>query len=185
MIGLISKLRERAHGAAHLPSFGTWGKLALLLCSMLLAGQVTLDTTGEPETILAGIDPHHTTIAAVQQKYGLQEAIFAVPPDPYPEGTKLYKWGRLTVTLKVLTEPSAKGEVIRAVSVEGDGEPGDQAINKTGRGLKLGAKASEIKKLYGAEPANGQTRLQWKDGTTLVIGTNGKGRVSKLELRAP
>lgn len=124
-------------------------------------------------------------IADVQKLYGPQEAMFAVPPNPYPEGTKLYKWGRLTVTLRVLTEPSPKGGVIKAVDVQGEGAPGDNPINKTGRGLKLGAKVAEVKKLYGVEAATGSTKLQWSDGTTLVVTINDKGRVSKLELRAP
>ncbi len=158
--------------------------LALLLTSLLLA-QTVPNAAGQPESSLAGIDPNHTTIDAIQQMYGLQEAVFAVPPDPYPEGTKLYKWGRLTVTLKVLTEPSANGEVIRAISIEGEGEPGNKPIHKTGRGLKLGDKGSEIKKIYGVEPVNGQATMLWKDGTTLLVTLNEKGRVSKLELRVP
>jgi len=159
--------------------------IAALLFGSVLPAQTTPNAIGPSESTLAAIDPHHTTIAAVQQMYGLQEAVFAVPPDPYPEGTKLYKWGRLTVTLKVLTEPSPVGEVLRAVSIEGQGEPGNKAINKTGRGLTLGAKASEIKKLYGVEPQNGAATIKWPDGTTLLVTLNEKGRVSKLELRAP
>lgn len=156
----------------------------LLLSSVLLA-QTAPNATGAPETSLAGIDIHHTTIADIQQMYGQQDAIYAVRPDPYPQGTKLYKWGRLTVTLKVLTEPSTKGDVIRAISVEGEGEPGKQAINQTGRGLKLGAKAKDVEKFYSVAPANGSATIKWPDGTTLVVTLNEKGRLSKLELRAP
>jgi hypothetical protein len=157
--------------------------IATLLFSSVIFSQTAPNAIGQPETSLAGIDPHHTTIADIQKLYGLQEAMIAVPPNPYPEGTRLYKWRRLTATLKVLTEPSPNGEVIRAIEVAGEGEPGDQPINKTGRGLKLGAKAAEIKKLYGIEPAKGETTIKWPDGTTLVVGTNEKGRVSKIELR--
>ena len=114
--------------------------IATLLFSSVLLAQTAPNASGPPESVLAGIDPYHTTIADIQKMYGLQEAVFAIPPNPYPPGTKLYKWGRLTVTLKVLTEPSAQGEAIRAIEVEGEGEPGDKAINKTGRGLRLGAK---------------------------------------------
>lgn len=156
----------------------------LMLACALLAAQ-TLTAAGDPETVLAGIDIRQMGIADIQKMYGQQEAMYAVPPDPYPPGTKLYKWGRLTVTLKVLTEPSAKGELIRAIEVQGEGEPGKQAINETGRGLRLGAKASEIKKLYGVEPSNGPATIRWSDGTTLVVTVNERGRVSKLELRAP
>jgi hypothetical protein len=148
------------------------------------AAQNAPNASGQPESVLAGIDIHHADIAGIQKMYGQQDAMYGVPPNPYPPGTKLYKWGRLTVTLKVLTEPSAPGEIIRAIEVEGEGEPGDKAINKTGRGLKLGAKAAEIKKLYGVEAADGSATIKWDDGTTLVITLNGNNRVSKLELRA-
>ncbi|MGZ4815575.1 MAG: hypothetical protein ACXVZV_09215 [Terriglobales bacterium] len=154
---------------------------AILLCCSFLAAQTA---TGSPETVLAGIDIRHTTIPGIQKLYGQQDAMYAVPPDPYPQGTKLYKWGRLTVTLKVLTEPSPQGDVVKAIEVEGEGEPQDKPINKAGRGLKLGAKASDIKKLYGVDSSNGETKIQWLDGTTLIV-TLKKERVSKLELRAP
>jgi hypothetical protein len=156
----------------------------LFLASAITAGTPSPKAAGEPETVLAGIDVHHTTIAAIQKMYGPQDSMYAVPPNPYPAGTKLYKWGRLTVMLKVLTEPSDSGEIIRAIEIEGEGEPGDHAINKTGRGLKLGAKASEIDKLYAVGATNGTATLQWSDGTTLVITVNEKNRVRKMELRA-
>jgi len=157
----------------------------VILACMQLAAQTTPPASGAPETSLAGIDIRQMKIPDIHKMYGQQEAMYAVPPDPYPPGTKLYKWGRLTVTLKVLTEPSAKVERIRAIEVQGEGEPGKQAINETGRGLRLGAKASEIKKLYGVDASNGSSTIQWSEGTTLVITLNEKGRVSKLELRAP
>ena len=157
--------------------------LAAVLLSCSFAAAQT--ATGPPETVLAGIDLRHTTIAAIQKLYGQQDAMYAVPPDPYPQGTKLYKWGRLTVTLRVLTEPSPQGEVIKAVQVEGQGEPNDKPINKTGRGLKLSAKASEINKIYGREPSGAETKIQWPDGTILIVTLNDKQRVGKLELRAP
>jgi len=159
--------------------------VSVLMLSCALTAQTAPNATGSPETILAGIDIHHTTIPAIQSMYRQQDAMYGVPPDPYPPGTRLYKWARLTVTLKVLTEPAKGAEMIRAISIEGEGEPGDKAINKTGRGLKLGAKSGEVKKLYGVEPANGSATLKWDDGTTLIVTLNDKGRVSKMELRAP
>jgi len=157
----------------------------LILSSALLTAQTAPNGTGTPETVLAGIDIHHTTIASIQKMYGQQDGMYGVPPNPYPPGTKLYEWRRLTVTLKLLMEPAGSAEVIRAISVEGEGEPGRQPINQTGRGLKLGAKSSEINKQYGVDASGGSTTIKWSDGTTLVISVNEKGRVSKLELRAP
>jgi len=161
--------------------------ILFLVCVSLASAQTAIvPASGDPESVLAGIDIHHMRIADVQRLFGEQEAMYAVTADPYPAGTKLYKWGRLTVTLKVLTEPTIKdGDVIRAIEIAGEGEPGDKAINKTGRGLKLGAKAGEVRKLYGVEAGEGTNKIQWEDGTTLVVTVNEKERVSKLELRAP
>jgi hypothetical protein len=158
--------------------------LCLLFICAVCSAQTASAPSGSPETVLAGIDIHHTTIASIEKTDGPHDAMYAVPPNPYPPGTKLYKWGRLTVTLKVLTEPKGSSEVIRAIEVEGEGEPGDKAINKTGRGLKLGAKAGDIHKLYGVDAANGSATLQWSDGTTLIVTLNDKNRVHKMELRA-
>ena len=158
--------------------------IPLLFCPLVLA-QTAPNAGGAPETVLAGIDIHHTPLASIQKMYGQQDAMYGVPPDPYPPGTKLYEWRRLTVRLKVLTEPAGSGELIRAISVEGEGEPGKQPINQGGRGLKLGAKSSEIKKLYGVDPSSGPATIKWSDGTTLIVTVNEKGRVSKMELRAP
>ncbi len=158
----------------------------MFLLALLFSFAATAQTvSGTPEDTLAGIHIRQMKIADVQKMYGQQDAIYAVPPDPYPQGTKLYKWGRLTVTLKVLTEPTGNNEVIRAVEVEGQGQPGDKPMNKTGRGLKLDAKENDIQKLYGVVPSNGSTTIKWQDGTTLIVTLNEKGRVSKLELRAP
>ncbi len=155
----------------------------LLLYSALLFAQES--PSGAPETTLSGINIRASSIADVQQLYGQQQSMLAVNSGGYPEGTKLYKWTRLTVTLKVLTEPSAKAEVIRAIQVEGEGEPGKKPINQTGSGLSLGDKASKIKDVDGTEPMDGSATVRWPDGTTLIIGVSEKGRVNKLELRVP
>lgn len=158
----------------------------VVICSALLFAQPgPSGPSGPPETILAGINTRTNSIADVQKLYGQQQGMFAVNSGGYPEGTKLYKWSRLTVTLKVLTEPSTAGEAIRAIQVEGEGEPGKKPINRTGQGLSLGDKAGKIKEVYDTEPVNGSATVNWPDGTSLIIGLNDKGRVSKLELRAP
>jgi len=160
------------------------GLLVLFSASSAVA-QSGRSVPGEPERSLAGINFTQTGTADIEKMYGAHSAMIAVTEEPYPAGTKLYKWGRLTVTLKVLTEPEAGHDVIRDIEVRGEGEPGNQLINRTGRGLKLGAKTSEIKKIYGIDGVSGANTLQWPDGTTLVIDVSEAGRVSRLELRAP
>src|SRR4051812_38731287 len=123
---------------------------AIVLCCSFASAQTA---AGTPEPVLAGINIREMKIADVQKMYGPQDAVYGVPPDPYPQGSKLHKWGRLNMNLKVLTEPSRKGHIIKAIEVQGEGETQDKPINKTGRGLKLGAKSGDIKKIYGLEPS--------------------------------
>ncbi len=154
----------------------------LLLWSALLLAQAT--PSGAPETTLAGINIRFNNITDVEELYGEQQAMYAVSQKGYAEGSKLYQWTRLTLTLKVLTQPSPAGEKISAIEIKGEGEPGKKAVNSTRRGLRLGAKSSDIKKLYDVDPVNGSATIKWADGTTLIVGVSEKGRVNKLELRA-
>lgn len=139
----------------------------------------TAQAPGQPETLLAGIDIHHTRIPDIIKLYGEPEAVYAAPA-PYPPGTKQYQWGRLTVTLKVLTEPTATGDAITAIQIDGDGDA--KPISRTGRGLKLGDKAQAIKKVYGIKIEGSSATLQWPDGTVLFVHVDDKSRVDRLEL---
>jgi hypothetical protein len=134
---------------------------------------------GEPETVLAGIDLHHTPIASVAKLYGEPEGVYAAP-EPYPVGTKQYKWGRLTVTLMVLTQPTSSGDNITTIQIQGEGD--QKPISRTGRGLKLSDKADVIKKLYGVEPAAPSTTIKWASGEELIVHLNDKSRVDRLQL---
>ena len=146
----------------------------LLLCSAAVAQE-----KNAPETVLAGIDILHTTIPDIIKLYGPPEGVFAAP-EPYPAGTKQYKWGRLTVTLRVITEPTPTGNKITAIQIDGDGD--GKPISRTGRGLKLGDKPAAIHKIYGIEPTGPSTTIQWPGGPTLLIRTDAKSRIDRLEL---
>jgi hypothetical protein len=145
-----------------------------LVCSVAALGQ-----SNPPENVLAGIDIHHTRIADIVRMYGDPEGVYAAPA-PYPSGTKQYKWGRLTLTLKVLTEPTPQGDAITAIQIEGDGD--GKAVSRTGRGLKLGDKSQSIKKFYGTETDGPSVTLTWPSGEVLLIHLSGKTRVDRLEL---
>ena len=153
--------------------------LVLLVASLLMTIPVATQARGESETVLAGIDIFHSTIADIVKLYGPPEGVYAAP-EPYPAGTKQYKWGRLTVTLKVLTEPTKSGDQITAIQIDGEGD--GKPISRTGRGLKLNDKQQEIKKIYGVEPADSSATLEWPDGVMLLVRTNAKARVDRLEL---
>jgi hypothetical protein len=152
-------------------------RYALIL--LFVALPALSQTQGSPETVLSGIDIHHTLVADVTKMYGEPEGVFAVPA-PYPEGTKQYKWGRLTVTLLVLTRTLASGDRISAIQIQGEGD--GKPISRTGRGLKLSDKSEIIKKLYGVEAKFPETTLEWPSGETLVVHLNDKSRVDRLEL---
>ncbi len=151
----------------------------LLVAMFLLSSASFAQEKTAPETVLAGIDIFHTTIPDIIKLYGPPEGVYAAP-EPYPAGTKQYKWGRLTVTLRVLTEPSPSGDKINAIQIDGDGD--GKPITRTGRGLKLGEKADAIKKIYGVLPTGESTTLQWPNGLTLLIHANAKSRIDRLEL---
>jgi hypothetical protein len=149
--------------------------LALLLCALSAPAQ----SPGPPETVLADIDIHHATIPEIEKLYGEPEGVFAAPA-PYPVGTKQYKWGRLTVTLRVLTEPTSTGDAITAIQIDGDGD--GKPVSRTGRGLKLGDKAKALHKLYGVEPAATFAKLRWPTGESLLVHLDARSRVDRLEL---
>jgi hypothetical protein len=153
---------------------------ALLFLALIYATGALAQASGQPETVLAGIDIHHATTADVIKLHGEPEGVYAAPA-PYPPGTKQYKWGRLTVTLRVLTEPTPAGDKITVIQIDGDGDT--RPISRTGRGLRLGDKAQAIRKLYGVELDGSSTTLQWPDGEVLLIHMNDKARVDRLELR--
>jgi hypothetical protein len=157
----------------------TASKIAGCLVFALLCPLAALGQSGPPETVLAGIDIHHSRIADIVRMYGDPDGVYAAPA-PYPSGTKQYKWGRLTLTLKVLTEPTPQGDAITAIQIEGEGD--GKAVSRTGRGLKLGDKIQSIKKFYGTDTDGGSATLTWPSGEVLIIHVSGKARVDRLEL---
>jgi hypothetical protein len=152
---------------------------ALFVFALLYATAAAAQASGQPETTLAGIDIHHSTIADAIKLHGEPEGVYAAPA-PYPSGTKQYKWGRLTVTLRILTEPTPARDKITVIQIDGDGD--NRPISRTGRGLRLGDKAQTIKKLYGVELNGSSVTLQWAEGEVLLIHRNDRARVDHLEL---
>jgi hypothetical protein len=154
-------------------------KIVRYVLFVLLGAAAVLAQSGPPETALAGIDIHHTRIPDIIKIYGEPEGVYAAAA-PYPAGTKQYKWGRLTVTLKILTEPTRQGDAITAIQIDGDGD--GKSISRTGRGLKLGDKPQQIKKLYGTGATGASTILTWSTGETLQVHVGNKERIDRLEL---
>jgi hypothetical protein len=150
-----------------------------LLVILLLGSTAFAQDKNAAESILAGIDIFHTTIPDIIKLYGPPEGVYAAP-EPYPSGTKQYKWGRLTVTLRVLTEPSSSGDKITAIQIDGDGD--GKPISRTGRGLKLGDKAEAVRKIYAVAPTGDATTVQWPNGASLLVHTNPKSHIDRMEL---
>ena len=151
----------------------------LLLVILLLSTAALSQEKAAPENVLAAIDIFHSTIPEIIKLYGPPEGVFAAP-EPYPVGTKQYKWTCLTVTLRVLTEPTPAGDRIAAIQIDGDGD--GKPISRTGRGLKLGEKAEAMRKVYGVEPSGQSTTIEWPNGLTLLVRANEKSRIDRLEL---
>jgi hypothetical protein len=135
--------------------------------------------TGPPETSLAGIELGHTTIADIEKMYGKANVVSNAG------GTTLFQWQRLTVALTIATQfdpknPSDPSGTVISVAVQGEGD--NKPISRTGRGLKLGAKVSDVKKIYGVEANSGTTTLNWPNGTTLSVRLADNQKIDRLEL---
>jgi hypothetical protein len=157
----------------------TLKSIICLAIVFLFALSAAAQAAEQPETILAGIDIFHTKISEIVVLYGQPDGVYGAPA-PYLSGTKQYKWGRLTLVLKVLTEPTASGDAITAIQIEGEGD--DKPMSRTGRGLKLNDKAQRIQKVYGVEAVNSSARLAWSNGVVLLVHVNQKSRVDRIEL---
>jgi hypothetical protein len=147
---------------------------------LFLALHVSAQQPTEPaETTLAGIELGRTTIADIEKMYGKANVVQSAGE------TTLFQWQRLTVTLTVATQfdsknPSNPSGTVISVAIQGQGD--NKEISRTGKGLKLGAKASDIRKVYGVQETQPSTTVTWPNGTTLLIRIDDKSRVDRLEL---
>jgi hypothetical protein len=155
--------------------------IVAMTAPVLSVAQLTATPSGTPETTLAGIELGRTTFAEIQKMYGKPNVSNSAG------GSTLFQWQRLTVTLTVATvfnpkNPHDPNGTPISIAIQGEGDRENTPVNRSGRGLKLGAKASEVKKLYGVEAPSGTTNLTWTNGTALAVRVGEKGKVDRMEL---
>jgi hypothetical protein len=154
--------------------------ICLVLCSLSRA-QSLAAASGPPETSLAGIELGHSTIADIGKMYGKPNVIQS------SGSITLFQWQRLTVTLTVATtydanNPANSDAKPVSIAIQGEGDPEKRGISRTGRGLRLGAKDSDVKKIYGIDVKKGSNTLTWSGERSLTIRMNDSGRVDRIEL---
>jgi hypothetical protein len=166
----------------------------LLVIMPLISGDELPDNLlahGRQERLLAGMDVLSATVAQAEEWLGkpTQEQV-TDPEQKGIAGEKTYVWEKplVKVTLKTgfLHDARVKGryaESPEVITVEGS----DGSIGRTGRGLKLGDKFSQVEKLYGHKfVRKGNTiDVQWKSGTDLLVTWNDDGLIDKIGLFAP
>lgn len=146
---------------------------------------------GAPEKQLAGIHLEQSTIADVIKKYGKPSKIEKQPAPSQFEIVDYY-WDLAQSRLHVLVMFMGCTESISLIEVEDSRS--SKKFAGTGRGLKIGDRLSDLRRIYGKRYAVRHiprqkihdVRLEWRDGGfSLVSELNKTGRIKKLSLIAP
>ena len=146
---------------------------------------------GKPETRMGPVLLDRTNVNDLVRLYGEPSGRKVISDDNMgTRGEYVYSWKIGPAKLEVRTWFQPKGEsAIDSVEVWGD-----SAVQfATGRGLRLGAKRSDIKRLYGDRYQSGKKQpnglafvfLQWSIGNELHVDLNENGRVDHILLVAP
>jgi len=149
----------------------------VLLSSFSLADHLpsNLVAQGEPETLLCDIDVNHTTLSDLKKRF---TSPLSYKTHPETEEAAEIVWeqegSRIHATINA-------DNVAYAVEVTEKPSP----VAKTGRGLALGQRSADIKRIYGSHflRRGNNITLQWQNGTELRVHLT-SGRISSLELIA-
>ena len=146
---------------------------------------------GKPETRLGPVLLDQTTVNDLVRLYGEPCGRKVISDDNQgTRGERIYSWKMGPAKLEVRTWFQPKGEsAIDSVEVWGDSA--EQLT--TGCGLHLGAKKSDINRLYGDRYQSGSKKphgsafvfLQWRIGNELHVDLNENGQVDHILLVAP
>lgn len=172
--------------------------LAVVTSSPLLGDELPpgLRAKGKPETSLAGIDISKASIADVVRKIGKPDKVIRESrlSGAATEATEYY-WERSGVRLLVKAYgENGKGsrEYLAVIEAEGPGFPG--GLGRTGAGLKLGDRLSDLRHIYGRrfEERVLQNRkihdvaIMWRHSeSSLAVKLDASGRIIAISLYAP
>lgn len=142
-----------------------------------------------PEHVLSEIDIARTRPVDVAAKIGEPSRAEVFADEKFPGlDAKDYWWETGEVRLRAGTQFEKRNgkfveTEIRFVDVWGS-RPSKNGLGITGAGLALGDSADKVRRCYGSRLSIEPSRLivQWKDGTTLTIDTDHKGRIVHMQL---
>jgi hypothetical protein len=146
---------------------------------------------GKPEKQLAGIHIERNTVADVIKRYGKPTKI-EKQPSPADLDMSDYYWTAAKAKLHVLVVRSAGIEYIGLIEVEGSGD--STLIRRTGRGLRIGDRLSDLTRIYGRKYKIRKipklkihdVMIQWRaEEFSLVAELDKKERITKLSLSPP
>jgi len=145
---------------------------------------------GKADTILSGVDVYHSTIRQAIKKLGPPTSAEVIPEKNDIAGGKRYEWKTEKTNLLLVTW-NDKGEDSVPYSAEVWGAAPAGKIGITGRGLKLGAMLTDVRRIYGPrfskskrDDGTWQIIVQWQDQTTLYLYFDKTGHVGHMHLMA-
>ena len=155
-----------------------------------------LQARGTPERRLAGIRLDRSKVSDVIKMYGKPSRVVhhPKPPNLNTVDTYEYFWTKPGVELHLLVYRLGVtgGEYIALIEVEGSRASG--TYGRTGKGLKLGDKLVDLRRLYGRRFKRDRlptgemyaVTVQWRsEEYDLGAWFDERGRITKLSLSAP
>jgi hypothetical protein len=165
----------------------------LMLASICHADHLPVDllARGKPEKQLAGINLASDKIADIIKRHGKPSKI---EKQPSPDDLDMcdYYWIKAKAKLHVLVVRSAGLEYISLIEIEGS--VNKKGIGRTGRGLKIGDRLSDLRRIYGSRykirdiPDRNihDVMIEWRaEEFSLVAELDKKGSIKKLSLSPP
>ncbi|MDQ3799589.1 MAG: hypothetical protein M3384_09075 [Acidobacteriota bacterium] len=169
--------------------------LMLLLAPVCFADHLpeNLLARTRPEKKLAGISLERSRVSDVVEMYGEPPCVIKRESAGYADSYDYY-WYPDGVTLHVFVESGkelAGNSYISMIEIEGSAANAPTA--RTGAGLELGAKLSELKRIYGRrfkirnipEYDIHDVTVQWRSGYTLTAKLDRENRIETLSLLSP
>ena len=155
-----------------------------------------LQARGRPETNLAGINIRHAKLADIVRRYGQPTKVIGVEErNPKIASSYHYYWIRAGVTVHIVVDrfPTDLPNW-QHVSLIEVGSGTSHTIGRTGKGLKLGDRLKELKRIYGSRYYVRDTpkfkihdvMIQWhREEYSLVATLDRHKRITSLTLLAP
>lgn len=145
---------------------------------------------GRADTVLSGVDIYKTPMTKAIVKLGKPAKVTDVPSTPDEGGGRSYEWQRGDTRLELFTW-NDKGDESVPYSAEVWGKKPAGNIGTTGRGLHLGDRLADVRRIYGGrfiktkhKDGSFHLTIQWEDETTLDLDFDKTGYINHMHLMA-